>query len=1596
MAGWIVRRPDDEETKKKTPELPVADARLTKYAQTPQAVLPAGSLKPKSSVDEAKKLLERQGSINTPKVGILPRYTGKAQAPTLSTMPKVDALAAAKQIQQRAQGKTPQQLREQNIANIKEGLSGADARIAFEQATSPKPKQTTEAEPKEGILGPNLWAGWTRWNQNWASSVDNMLPDNLTPKPVQGVLDYYQRVGQEAGERAAKINEEQKVPELGATLMQGTATAIPDLILAWVSGGLSLTGTGVTTLTNAAANPTVLNTVKKVVQNLAKNPNYWRSVMQMFGPSVDAAKENGASDLEAVAFGMLYTMPAAGLEAATGLENMVQNPKGVLNWLKGMNEEGLEEVLQGVTERLAAKSTYAPETKWASLTDQNAVINPGRAVQEYGGGAGVAGILGAPVNIAGLAAEIRTDRQAGKNTELTSIAGENAKAAALAGALTEGADPEFVVSAREKTQQQTAPKMPPQEAAPQAQEVATPVQETTTQPETAPKAQTQTAQSGDRQSWLTWDWADRLKRKWGLGLETEKLRTELDEIYRDVDRNGWTEENTERLNKLARRLVDSEKGTVNQDRTQQIKDAKAYLRKITLPVTPDMKAELESRFGDWKTFTSKFRNRIHFRLVDGKTKLQGIDTHYSQLHELCPEWFPEGIENASDYDIMAHVVNFVENANEVRDYALNQDYDAAVAEIAEQLHGGYDEIHQLLDASGEVDATTYAPEMEDRNASAANAPAETANMLRDDTGDGGMLASARGNLEDVAEQIDGGGSYMNLDISRVLDKVAGKNKRLRQRLYEAIEKPLAEAKAKYARSVIGRLRSYKAAMDRLGIKAGSRESAAVQWYGEGQRQTGVDGETKPYTLEMLKRDFPDTWQNIVEAEKIHRLMYNEYVERINQALAMIFPNVEARAAEDLQILKEKAAVALERAREQQALVNGLVQQAEALKAQMQSGNLVEASKARQELTRLTRKIAEETHRITSRNKAANDAMQAYTDMEARIKDGSFFVGKRLMPRKDYFHHFVEMEQGIGGLVNILNRPSDIATELVGVSDSTKPKTKWWGALQRRTGAAYTEDAVGGMAKYIPAAEYKINIDPFIAQMRGTIKSLVDGSAAYKNANGFIEFLTHWTNDLAGKSNPLDRGVQTAVGRKTMRVLEWVNNRVKANAIVGNLGSAIVQIGNIPNATTYITNVKAWARAAATMMNREKANTLLAQSGFLTERYMGKVTGMFDQKGALQKGAEWLLEIGDQKASELIWLAAYNQYEEAGGNVGGKRRYESAADYADDITRRSVAGRGIGELPLTQRSRVVKLFAPFQVEVNNTFNLMKEQLGEKNAKGLISYCVSAWLTNALIEAVANKRPLLDPIQALIDAIKAAIGDEEEEGSGGAAVQRLLGEAAANVPYISTVAPMFFDTDDMERVFGEQDPTRYGTGISATADILKQIGNAIEGKPVDWVGLGTTYVTPYGGQQLERVIEASQDAGILPRRMIVDEEGNTKLKRAGTPANYNDAGKLRFGLNGAGDIALDYLFGPYATSAGREYVKGGGKPLSEKKTLTANQAVKKGIPLKTYQEYLASVDRNKNGSVTQAEAEKTLNLMELTEEQKRFLFGKTNETWKKNPF
>lgn len=581
----------------------------------------------------------------------------------------------------------------------------------------------------------------------------------------------------------------------------------------------------------------------------------------------------------------------------------------------------------------------------------------------------------------------------------------------------------------------------------------------------------------------------------------------------------------------------------------------------------------------------------------------------------------------------------------------------------------------------------------------------------------------------------------------------------------------------------------KEVVDKLGIEKGSKLSALVQRYGE-----------KQIDLVDLKKEAPDDWEKVVEADRWFRDAYNSLIDQVNATRAKIYPSNP---------------------------------------------------------------------------------------------------DKIVPKRQDYYRHFRELD-GFTGLRNLFDTPAQIDPNLVGISEFTNPKSKWASFMQRRGMGPFKNDAVGGFLNYLPSASYSANIDPFIETFRNLGKNIAHETTDSRNMNNFINFLHRFSQDLAGKTNLFDRTLQEGVpgGRKALAAVNWLNSRVKANTILGNAGSALAQTANIPNGVAFAKQYSI-PGAGRTLLSIFGKTPEIEQSAFLKERFLDKHYRQFDTRwldisnpGRLKSFAIWAMETADRIGTEFVWNSAYAK--------GVAQKVDDPAKYADEWTRKLVAGRGIGEVPLLQKSKIFQLVAPFQLEVANLWRVQKDFVKAKDFGALATLYLGAWVFNKELEQVRGSGGMFDPIQAMIDAYEASSEEFKPIESFG----RILGEVLSNVPGGQTIAEWYpeFGTDmygiqlpTRKELFGKNDPSRFGGGalvIKGAQDPLYKI------------------VPGFGGAQIKKTIQGIQ---------------------ATTKGGAYNGDKLKYPIDvdplKAAQMAL---FGPSATSEARTLYDKERRPLSEDQT------------------------------------------------------------------
>ncbi|MCL6479069.1 MAG: hypothetical protein K6T65_11755 [Peptococcaceae bacterium] len=587
------------------------------------------------------------------------------------------------------------------------------------------------------------------------------------------------------------------------------------------------------------------------------------------------------------------------------------------------------------------------------------------------------------------------------------------------------------------------------------------------------------------------------------------------------------------------------------------------------------------------------------------------------------------------------------------------------------------------------------------------------------------------------------------------------------------------------------------------------------------------------TLDELKQKAPDKWQDIVKADKWFRQAYDQLIDEVNAVRRQIYPNVEKEMAR----IDEKIKA---------------VKNAPRMKGERKGEKIKELQARKEEIMR------------------------------------NRFVPKR----KDYYRHFRELGETFGGLRNIFDTPAQTSPALSGISEFTLPKSKWHSFMQKRGMGPYKSDAVGGFLNYIPSAGHAIYIDPHIGKFEKLADELAEATKDTANLNNFIEWLRDYSRDLAGKTNPVDRFLQKVIpgGRKAFVFIDWLNNRVKANVILGNAASTLAQLANIPHGLAYAKRY-AVPGAGRTLKSIISKNEPLSMSGFMKERYGGIGSAMyrqFDTKLLEQpkKFAIWMMETADRIGTTFIWNSVYEKALAQG--------IKNPIKYADDVTRRMVAGRGIGEVPIVQKARIFQLLAPFQLEVANVWNVYRDFMKAKDFGALITLAVASFLFNRGIERIRGSGVTFDPIQAMIDVITKDTTPVQKAG-------RLAGEVLSNLPFGQTIAGLYpeYGTETLptrKEFFGREDPTRFGGGLL----LEKGFRDPFKLLP------------PFGGGQLKKTVGGIE---ALRRGGVYTQDGS-QLKY---PISPDTANRLK-----------GVLFGPSGFREAREYYEENRRPLSEKQT------------------------------------------------------------------
>lgn len=643
-------------------------------------------------------------------------------------------------------------------------------------------------------------------------------------------------------------------------------------------------------------------------------------------------------------------------------------------------------------------------------------------------------------------------------------------------------------------------------------------------------------------------------------------------------------------------------------------------------------------------------------------------------------------------------------------------------------------------------------------------------------------------------------------------------------------------------------------------------------------------------------------------------------------------------------------------------------------------------------------------------------------------------------RRGYFPHFQKNEPDtvFGKLLAGLGVQAEVTplpTSINGITDRFKPGISWFGHAQARTGFATDYDAIEGYQQYVRGALRVIYQTENIQRLRALerriryattdegMKERIKAKQAELDANdalsedekvkqmddlyeegrftlsNFCNELSEYTNILAGKRSRLDRGMEALIGRNAYNALKTLNNRLGANMVSANIGSAMTNFIPLQQGYAQLGARRLMSGMWDTVRAIGKNDGFAVQSDFLTNR-RGSTTVGNKTMDKVSKTLGWMMETVDNLTSETLVRARYAQNEAAG--LSQTTALEEANRWAAKV----MGDRSMGAMPTIFHATnpVVKVFTQFQLEVANNvgyiFKDLPKDAAEKGkgelAKLLLKYALSAWLFNELYEFFFGRRPSLDPIGWIneargdltgyelpnlielgVDAIGRDLDAEDfrtkREGIYPAAAN-LFKNVAEQMPFVGGILPMFVEDVDGRLPISSAMPNL--PNIAKAFDKERSQKDRIEtlykelAKPVFYLGM------PMGGGQLKKTFE-----GIV----AVAQGGSYTYNTQGEKVlQYPITAET--GVGKAWNYAQAGAFGKSSFKTARDWVDSGFDSFSAKETAIYRGLLDVGVSGKEAFEAMKQLgDIQKTDEQTAAELKRqALRDMTLSDEAKAVIY------------
>ena len=599
-------------------------------------------------------------------------------------------------------------------------------------------------------------------------------------------------------------------------------------------------------------------------------------------------------------------------------------------------------------------------------------------------------------------------------------------------------------------------------------------------------------------------------------------------------------------------------------------------------------------------------------------------------------------------------------------------------------------------------------------------------------------------------------------------------------------------------------------------------------------------------------------------------------------------------------------------------------------------------------------------------------------------------------RRGYFPHFTENEESIlarfGRELGFTGTVSPLPTTINGLTSRFRPGIRYFKNANERLGYATAYNAIKGLDLYLDTASDVIFHTEDVQRMRALetqiryrasdegIRRQMDAIKANDaldpdqkqqlidelSKNGrtrmshMAAWLTQYTNVLAGKRTDLDRKLEEIIPQKIYNFMRKAQQRVGANMVAANIGSAV---------TNFIPLTQAWAQTSTvnmmkgmwyTLANYVQADGLDQQSVFINNRsgYHGLSQSSMDKASEI---AGWVMEKIDGFTTGSIVRARVIE------NMQRGMSQQSALEEADQFASGIMADRSKGATPLmyTVRSPIVKMFTQFQLEVNNELSwIFKDMRPQERKKGvlalvkaLLKFAIGAWLYNEAAEAIFGRRPALDPLDMLNDTVGDVSGYKVPN------TWQAMAEYGVN-PKDWDYTTEKKTPEEVWKGFASRVVDELpNTQLLAMTGLDEAIGLDLQGNRIAVIS-----AFPDMEKVNKALLSSKEDMATKKKAQVLVDELSKPLSYAALPMGGGQARKSlqgimsvvnggKYKLNNDGEQQLQYptytdrpgdvplklaqgvLFGRTATQEAQDWIENGFKSLSVKET-KAYQAITKG--------------------------------------------------------